>query len=966
MSDVASEVVGKTKTGKRTKPWFSPEVKTKVRHRNKLRRNIKEKREEWKEACKDVNETIKKAKEESWRELLEDVITEGNDEKFWRVVKSLNGSPSSNARNEAMKHKGKTITSDARKAEIFLQHYAKVSRHKFTRSERDINRRLKKLLRRREAGPKQINCSNFTIHELEQAIHAMKRKGAAGPDDIPPSFLKELGDNGKTELLRIFNHSFNKAKCPGSWLLAVIIPLLKAKKPASDLTSYRPISLTSCIVKLLERMMANRLYHLAETNGWIHPSQAGFRKGRSCEDQIIRTIQRISDGFNKKPFHRSVMVLLDFSKAYDTVWKERLLLSMADKGVPLPYIRWLSSFLQNRRARVRFNGTMSGCRPMHQGLPQGSVLAPLLFLFYINSLAEILPKNVLICMFADDVGIVSTAQDRNEATANAQAAVDIVSRWSKRWKLNLNGTKSEVAYFTNYKKEYSWIPEIKIDGKQIGHTDTPRLLGVTLDKSLTFDLHSTNVSKAASTACSMLSALANSSFGWRKQNLVTVYHGMVKSKMDYAGPAWQGNTCHIGKLDVAQNRALRIITGQFKDTPLETLRAESGVQSFKTHVERNLLISKEKALRNDKNHPRRLAYEESVPRRLMTKQNWRSSLDELASKHQLEMLDSNREMFNFFPLAPWLDNKLSNVHPNLPGLASKSAPDDQARILAYARLRELNADYVIYSDGSADGGTEKGGAGVVVTIGEPEDPHVVTTMMKKGSILTSSYGEERTAMHMALDWVEEHCSDSSTVVVATDSQSLCQALMGHGHEIKSLRSRLLTIASKVTVQWIPGHKGIAGNELADEAAKLATSLDDESTPTSFGSAKAKIRATIRDDFSTHARTAAVYEKLSQKREAEIKSRADQVLLSRIRSAHHWAFESYHKLVDANHDTKCKECGWKIHDLEHWLCHCPATAHIRMKYFGTADISLNILTEHPAEAILYTRAALPSKAPDGRQ
>ena len=103
----------------------------------------------------------------------------------------------------------------------------------------------------------------------------------------------------------------------------------------------------------------------------------------------------------------------------------------------------------------------------------------------------------------------------------------------------------------------------------------------------------------------------------------------------------------------------------------------------------------------------------------MTKQNWRSSIDELASKHQLEMLDSNREMFNFFPLAPWLDNKLSNVHPNLPGLASKSAPDDQAQILAYAKLRELNADYVIYSDGSADGGTEKGGAGVVATFGEP-------------------------------------------------------------------------------------------------------------------------------------------------------------------------------------------------------------------------------------------------------
>ena len=125
--------------------------------------------------------------------------------------------------------------------------------------------------------------------------------------------------NGRTELLRIFNQSFNKAECPGSWLVATIIPLLKAKKPASDLASYRPISLTSCVVKVLERMIANRLYHLVEMNGWINAAQAGFRKGRSCEDQIIRVVQQISDGFNRKPFHRSVMVLLDFSKAYDTV-----------------------------------------------------------------------------------------------------------------------------------------------------------------------------------------------------------------------------------------------------------------------------------------------------------------------------------------------------------------------------------------------------------------------------------------------------------------------------------------------------------------------------------------------------------------------------------------------------------------------------------------------------------------------
>ena len=959
---VASVVVGKSKPGKRSKPWFSPEVKTKVKLRNRLRRNIKEKRTEWREACRDVNESIAKAKEESWRELLDDVITDANEEKFWGVIKSLNGSPSTNARNEAMIHKGKTITSDKRKAEIFIQHYAKVSRHKFSKKERATNRRLKKLLRSRRVGPAVSSCRDFSMYELEQAIHAMRRKGAAGPDDIPPSFLKALGPHGKTELLAIFNQSFNSGKCPGIWLLAIIIPLLKAKKPASELGSYRPISLTSCIVKVLERMVANRLYHLAETNGWIHPSQAGFRKGRSCEDQITRSVQRISDGFNSKPFQRSVMVLLDFSKAYDTVWRERLLLTMADKGVPMPLIRWLSSFLRNRQARVRFNGTTSNCRPMHQGLPQGSVLAPLLFVFYINTLAEILPTNNLNCLFADDVEILSTDRDRDLATAKAQTAVDTVFRWSQEWKLNLNAAKSEVAYFTTWTKE-KWNPKIMIDGKQIECTPAPRLLGVTLDRHLTFGTHVDNVCKSAASACRMLSALSNSTFGWRKQYLITIYHSMVKSKMDYSGPAWQGNIAesHQRSLERTQNRALRLITGQFKDTPVEALLAETGIPSFKTHMKRNLLISKEKAMRLDESHPRRRAYDESVPKRLGlkndTKHNWHSTTQKLSSTYNLELLETSRQPLNFFVVAPWLDGRLNSVYPALPGLSSKSAPDIEARTLAYARIRELDAEYVIYSDGSADAGVKDGGAGAVVTFGDPEKPTVIDTLTKKGSALTSSYSEEHAAMHLALDWIEEHCKQGTRVAIATDSQSLCEALLGHGHEIKDLRSRILNIDSEIAIQWIPGHKGIEGNELADAAAKHATTLEEEQAAIPFGSACARIKAAIKDDISSHQRTARVYSKYSKRKETEVKTRADQVLLARIRSGHHWGLESYHKLVDADHNAKCEECGWELHDLEHWLCDCPATSHIRMKMFGTPNVSLDILTDDPLAAILFTRAAL---------
>jgi hypothetical protein len=145
----------------------------------------------------------------------------------------------------------------------------------------------------------------------------------------------------------------------------------------------------------MERMIADRLYHLAETNSWFNPQQAGFRKGRSCEDQIVRIAQAIEDNFQKSPMNRSILVLLDFSKAYDTVWRERLLISMLDKGVPAEHVKWLFGFLQNRQARVKFNDNISKNRVMRQGLPQGSVLSPLLFLMYINSLADLLPPETV-------------------------------------------------------------------------------------------------------------------------------------------------------------------------------------------------------------------------------------------------------------------------------------------------------------------------------------------------------------------------------------------------------------------------------------------------------------------------------------------------------------------------------------------------------------------------------------------
>ena len=450
--------VGKIKVGGRRRACITPPVRAAIRRRNRLRKNMRTNREEWKEASKEVRDLKREAKEQAWKDYLNEAINEKDDTKVYRIIRSLNGSPDNNNTNEALIHNNRTITSDIRKADTFIQHYASVSRHIFTKEERDTNREAKKILARNAPTPHGA-CRDFSLSELNKALKKMNKKGAPGQDDIPVTFLVALGLKAKMVLLNIINFSFSTGQIPQIWRNAVIIPLLKAKKPASQLSSYRPIALTSCVVKLFERMIANRLTIMAERNGWFHHYQAGFRKGRNCSDQILRIVQKIDDGFQQKK--KSVIALLDLSKAYDMVWQQKLIITMKETGVPQQFLQWIFNFLQNRQAKVRLNNAEGKSMKIRQGLPQGSVLAPLLFLFYINTLAPRLPKENTNSFFADDITILSEAKTLKEAEKKIQKAVDIVAAWAKEYKMDLS-TKSEIGFFTTNDKEAKWRPKVKI------------------------------------------------------------------------------------------------------------------------------------------------------------------------------------------------------------------------------------------------------------------------------------------------------------------------------------------------------------------------------------------------------------------------------------------------------------------------------------------------------------------------
>ena len=716
------------------------------------------------------------------------------------------------APNEAIVKEGRVFRTDRQKADAFALHYASVSRLTFTDAERRRNLTTKRKYDAANPDPDHPGNQPFSMEELKTALKKMKPNG--GMDDITPAFLQNLGPTAMTFLLDLFNHSFRTAKLPQVWRTAIIIPLLKAGKPASVISSYRPISLTSCVVKALERMIANRIYYLAETQGWLSNHQAGFRKQRNTEDQILRITKCISDGFQQKPHQRTVMALLDYSKAFDRVWIEDLLSDMIDLGVPMQIMLWVRAFLFNRRAVAQVNNTTSRSVPMRQGLPQGSVLSPLLFLFYINTMESVIPEDIDKALFADDASVWAQDTDLNRAAQRVQKAVEAILTWSNKKKMELNVLKSEVTFFSNDPKEASWRPNIMLTGTAVPYNSNPKFLGVHLDRTLSFQSHVLYTTAKVSKRCRILSSLATKEWGWKKKSLRPVFLATQRSVLDYASPAWQpylSNT-QMDRLEVAQNKALRLITGHHHSTPVEALRIEAGVSSCYTYRDRLAVIAYEKALRLPEGHPRRTLAEEAVPHRTKSKGSWRKCARVIAAS--LPTAEEARETLPSPFTKPWTEGPESpagsslEIHSYLPGNTINKKKEDMTdeetadlRALTLEVIDNYNAELVAYTDGSCKAGTTDGGAAAVLTTGSAALPTEIETLKAKGRKFTSSYEEEKAAMILAAEWLATNTAERK--LICTDSQSLTQALAMTSNDTTIVLEHLNNIPGKVTIQWVP-------------------------------------------------------------------------------------------------------------------------------------------------------------------
>ena len=327
---------------KKETPWMNAELRTLIQERNRLRRDMGANRDAWVAITREVLEKTQEAKRNTWRAHPEEVTRTKDAKKAWAVVKSLNGSARAQDRKIIVCN-GREYVSDKAKASAFIQEYATVSGRKSDRSSRRAVRELRSGVRRLLGSHRQSLEQAITPEELAAALKTVKAGKAGGPDGVSPDLLKHLPLKTQKELLFILNASWTTGWCPQAWRTAMIVPFIKKEKDPQAASSYRPIALTSTIGKLLERLIVNRLSWCLEAKSLLSPCQAGFRKRRCTTDQCLRLSQFDSDGFQSTNKERTVLMLFDFSKAYDTVWRTGLLEKMLDIGVPLRFVQWTTA-----------------------------------------------------------------------------------------------------------------------------------------------------------------------------------------------------------------------------------------------------------------------------------------------------------------------------------------------------------------------------------------------------------------------------------------------------------------------------------------------------------------------------------------------------------------------------------------------------------------------------------------------
>ena len=403
--------------------------------------------------------------------------------------------------------------------------------------------------------PHSFNLTPTSPIEIMTIIDKLKPKTSTGHDDISPKLIKSNEAIISELLCHISNLSFITGKFPDHLKLAKVIPIYKCKDNRI-MNNYRPISLLPSFSKIFERLVYNRLYRYLKNNNLLTNSQFGFQKGVSTETAILELQNEIINKLNRHEW--CIGIFLDLSKAFDTLDHNILLHKLSMYGIRGVTLDWFRSYLSNRKQYTVYRSEKSLQQSISCGVPQGSILGPLLFLIYINDIINYCNSCVPI-LFADDTNLIFSHHDLVQLFAIINAELNIISNWFKANKLSINTDKTKFLLFQpqNRAQACNPLPNITINGEQIEQVPEQKFLGVYIDQRLNWKYHINHKNNQLSRNIGVISRLKNF---LPCKTLQIIYNSIIMPHLSYGVIAW-GNTCkrEIKRMSSLQKRAIRII-----------------------------------------------------------------------------------------------------------------------------------------------------------------------------------------------------------------------------------------------------------------------------------------------------------------------------------------------------------------------------------------------------------------------